>query len=434
MLPLMNAPSKSNLKTAIIRCKGHPNIAGTHAKTFELTRDPTVTQAGTCIIGVLAEYDQAALLALRGAVRIEMTCGAVTEAATARINPKYQAGAPLIFRRMPTPEPRTFCIGADKGSTKLDRALIAALREPGAELIVTVSELGGLEDEDADGLLTLVGTPIGNLDDLSPRALAVLESADTILCEDTRTTKALLSGFGLSGHLVSYHDHNERDRVPVVLEKLRAGARIALVSEAGMPTVSDPGFHIVRAAREAGLSVTAVPGPDAVTTALAISGLPTDDFRFLGFPPRKTKARRACIETIREAPYTSVFFESPHRIEDVLADIIAVDPNRRVALCRNLTKFGEKVLLGTAEDVRVRLIDGEAINGELVLVVAGAEPDAPSEEDSAAPSDGRLLEALVGAGLPTKALGDALAKATGISRRDGFNRVLAMKKTLEDDA
>lgn len=433
MLPSMSPPAKSVPRTVVIRCKGHPNIAGTHAKTFEFTRDPTVTQAGTCIIGVSAEYDQAALLALRGAVRIEMTCGAVTESVVARINPKYQAGAPLIVRRMPTPEPRTFCIGADKGSTKLDRALIAALREPGAELRITVSELEQADGAADEGILTLVGTPIGNLDDLSPRALAVLESADTILCEDTRTTKALLSGFGLSGHLVSYHDHNERDRVPTVLAKLRGGARIALVSEAGMPTVSDPGFHIVRAAREAGLPVTAVPGPDAVTTALAISGLPTDDFRFLGFPPRKTKARREQLETIRDASYTSVFFESPHRIDPVLEDIAAIDPKRRIALCRNLTKFGEKVVLGTVEDVRVRLREGEAVNGELVLVVSGTEPKGVAEADLAPPSDGRLLEALVAAGLPTKALGDALAKATGISRRDGFNRVLELKKSLAGD-
>jgi 16S rRNA (cytidine1402-2'-O)-methyltransferase len=428
----MTATPKPNPKSATVRCQGHPNIAGTHAKTFELTRDPTVTQAGTCIVGVSAEYDEAALLALRGAVRLELTCGSVTDRATARINPKYQAGAPLIFRRMPTPEPRTFCVGADKGSSMLDRALIEALRQPGAELRVTITEMDGTPEDAEAGILTLVGTPIGNLDDLSPRALAVLESADTILCEDTRTTKALLAGFGLAGHLVSYHDHNERDRVATVLEKLRAGARIALVSEAGMPTVSDPGFHVVRAAREAGLTVTAVPGPDAVTTALAISGLPTDDFRFLGFPPRKARARRKRLEAIRYAVYTSVIFESPNRIDDVLIDIQDIDPTRRVALCRNLTKFGEKVLLGTAEEVRARVAGGEAVNGELVLVIAGTNATPSPTDDPAAASDGRLLEALVAAGLPTKALGDALAKATGISRRDGFNQVLAMKKALEE--
>ena len=420
-------------RSVTIHCKGHPNIRASHAKTFELTRDPSITSAGTCIIGVEADYDEAALLSLRGAVDIVLRCGEIEDRATARINPKFAAGAPLIFRRMPTPEPRTFCVGADKGSTRLSRDLIDALQKQGAELDVTISESEGAVAEGEDGILYLVGTPIGNLDDLSPRALSVLQSVDLVLCEDTRTAKTLLGGFGVEASTTAYHDHNERERTPEMIDRLRKGQRLALVTEAGMPLVSDPGFHLVRAARREGLTVTAVPGPDAVTTALALSGLPSDDFRFLGFLPRKPTLRRQRFEELKAVPYTVLCFEAPHRIEKALAEAAEILPDRDMALCRNLTKFGEKILTGTAAEILAEIESGEAVNGELVLVIGGA---APVESDGGtAEADGDLgdfLESLVAAGLPTKPLGDAYAKATGQSRRDGFNHVLAIKKRLED--
>lgn len=420
-------------KPVTIRCKGHPNIRASHAKTFELTRDPSITAAGTCIIGVEAEYDEAALLSLRGPVRIDLRCGTHADSATARLNPKYTAGAPLIFRRMPTPEPRTFCIGADKGSHQLDRDLIAALQQPGAELEVTITPADTGASAGEDGILYLVGTPIGNLDDLSPRALSVLQSVDLVLCEDTRTSKDLLSMFGIDAKLTAYHDHNERTRTPDFIERLRDGARLALVSDAGMPLISDPGFHLVRAAREAGIAVTAVPGPDAVTTALAVAGLPTDEFRFMGFLPRKPTALRQTLEEIRPLTYTVVAYESPHRIEKTLAEAADILPDRPMALCRNLTKFGETVLTGRAGEILVEIDAGTPVNGELVLIVGGAPP---AEESGAETPDAaaleRMLETLVAADLPTKPLGDALAKALGIPRRDGFARVLAMKKALEE--
>lgn len=422
-------------KSVTIHCKGHPNIRASHAKTFELTRDPSITAAGTCIIGVEAAYDEAALLSLRGPVRIILECGEFRDEALARINPKFAAGAPLIFRRMPTPEPRTFCVGVDKGSNALDRDLIDALQKQGAELTVTIEALdhNAAAEEAEDGILYIVGTPIGNLDDLSPRALSVLQSVDLVLCEDTRTTRSLLSGFGIEAQTTAYHDHNERDRAPDLIARLKGGARLALVSEAGMPLVSDPGFHLVRAAREEGLAVTVVPGPDAVTSALALAGLPTDDFRFLGFLPRKPTLRRQRLEEVKSVPYTSLFFEAPHRIEKTLEDAADILGDRPLALCRNITKFGEKTLTGTAATILNAIQEGEAVNGELVLVLGGA---APKEEDgTTAPDDGalqRMLESLVASGLPTKAIGDAYAKALGIPRREGFNRVLEMKKALEE--
>lgn len=419
-------------KAVTIYCKGHPNIRASHAKAFELTRDPSITTAGTCIIGVEAEYDEAALLSLRGPVRIDLRCGTHMDRAVARLNPKYVAGTPLIFRRMPTPEPRTFCIGADKGSHQLDRTLIAALRQPGAGLEVTITPLETKAGAGA-GILYLVGTPIGNLDDLSPRALSVLQSVDLVLCEDTRTTKDLLSMFGVAARLIAYHDHNERARTPEMVARLRDGARLALVSEAGMPLVSDPGFHLVRVARKAGITITAVPGPDAVTAALVVAGLPPDDFRFMGFPPRKPIALRQVLEGLRSLPYTVVFYESPHRIRKTLAEAAEILPDRPMALCRNLTKFGESVLTGIAAGILAQIGAGTAVNGELVLIVGGAEL---AEDDGADTPDAaaleRMLGSLVASGLPTKPLGDALARALGIPRREGFNRVLAMKKALED--
>lgn len=422
-------------KSLVIRCDGHPNISASHAKTFELTRDPSVTQAGTCIIGVNAQYDEAALLALRGAVEVEMRCGDFCDRVVARINPKFTAGAPLIFRRMPTPEPRTFAVGSDKGASLLDRDLIKALKLPGAKLEVSISK-ADFDTKDSRGLLYLVGMPIGNQDDLSPRALSVLQSVDLVLCEDTRTTKALLAGFGLDVPTTAYHDHNERDRVADLIQRLQKGNRLALVSEAGMPLISDPGFHLVRAARDADIPVTAVPGPDAVTTALGMSGLPTDDFRFVGFLPRKAGQRREVLIGLSDVPYTAVFFESPHRIDKTLAEVAELFGTRPLALCRNLTKFGEKVLRGTADEVLAQISNGEAVNGELVLVITGAPPkDEASTGTVSLDTEvlDRMLGHLVEAGLPTKALGDALAYAMGMKRRDGFNHVLALKKGREEE-
>lgn len=427
---MSDRPAKPSATAPVmIRCKGHPNIKAKHAKTIELTRDDDLSAAGTCIIGVAAEYDEGALLKLRGPVRLDFVCDEASDSVTARINPKFTAGAPLIIRRMPTPEPRSFCIGADKGSTGLNRALIDALTRPGAILNVTVRELetGAAAD---DGLLTLVATPIGNLDDMSARAIAALESADHILCEDTRQARALLSLYGISTPTSAYHDHNERTRTDDIVKRLQAGARIALISDAGMPLISDPGYALVRAARTAGVVVTVVPGPDAVTSALALSGLPPDDFRFIGFPPRKPTALRQRLEDLREAAYTTVLFEAPHRIERTLALAAEVFGDRPMALCRNLTKFGETVLSGTAEDILRRIADGAAINGELVLVIAGTAPVLPSAAPTSLPDAAaldRLLDSLIAAGVPTKTLGDALAHATGQKRRDGFERILQLK-------
>jgi 16S rRNA (cytidine1402-2'-O)-methyltransferase len=310
--------------------------------------------------------------------------------------------------------------------------MISALQKPGAVLEVTLQQdTDGKKDVTAEGILYLVGTPIGNMDDLSPRALSVLKSVDRILCEDTRITREFLSVYGIDQKLISCHDHNEREKTPDMISRLQDGARLALVSDAGMPLISDPGFHLVRAAREADIHVTSVPGPDAVTTALSVAGLPPDDFRFMGFLPRKPAALRKCLENIAAHPYTTVVYESAHRIEKTLNLVLSVLPHREMALCRNLTKFGEKVLRGSAADILSAIQSGQAINGELVLIIEGAPP-APSEQEVPVDPDmlNRMMETLIAADLPTKPLGDALAKALNIPRREGFNRILDLKRNL----
>ena len=403
-----------------IRARGHPNIRATHANTFELTPDASVTTSGTCIIGIDAEWSEGALLALRGAVRITIRSGSIEETVRARINPTFIRGDPLVIRRHPDPQPRSLCIAAEKGSAALDRALAEALRQPDADLEVTLEMLGA--PDASDGALFVIATPIGNPGDLSPRALATLHSVDLIVAEDTRTTRALI-GRG-APDMLSLHDHNERGRVAEVLRRLGAGARVALVSEAGMPLISDPGFVLVRAAAAENYLISPVPGPDAVTSALSISGLPTDDFRFIGFLPRKAGERRSALAALRTASYSTVFFEAPHRILDALEALVEETGDRRIAACRNMTKPGEEAIRGRASEVIAVLRDREIIRGEFTVVVecAAAAPDTGLDDALL-----QMAQSLVDAGVPTKTISAALAKATGASRRDMFSIVLGLK-------
>jgi len=410
----------------IIRAKGHPNIRATHANTFELTPDASVTTSGTCIIGIDAAWDDAALLSLRGPVEITIRAGSVEQTVRARINPTYIPGDPLIIRKHPDPQPRSLCIDAEKGSAALDRALIEPLRQPGSDLQMIFQPTAAPGPD--DGVLFVVATPIGNIADLSPRALATLRGADLIVAEDTRTTRALL-GRG-APEMLSLHDHNERDRVDRVLGRLAGGARVALVSEAGMPLISDPGFVLVRAAAAENILISPVPGPDAVTSALAISGLPADDFRFIGFPPRKPGDRRKTLAEHASAPYSLVFLEAPQRLLDTLSDLIAEIGDRRVAACRNMTKPGEEVIRGLASEVRALLAARDQVRGEFTVVVDRA--DKASAEVGIGDDLLRMTESLVEAGMPTKAISAALAKATGAPRREMFQVVLGLKGDADE--
>jgi len=259
-------------------------------------------------------------------------------------------------------------------------------------------------------MLVVCATPIGNLEDVTLRVLAELRAADVVLCEDTRHTRGLLERHGVEARLVSYHEHNEAARTDEFLPRLVAGERIALVSDAGMPGVSDPGARIVRAALDAGVPVTVLPGPSAVETALVASGFAGGAFHFLGFLPRGARALEALWPTLS---LVSVAFESPQRLPASLASLAAFDAARDVAVCRELTKKFEEVVRGTASDVAARFV--KPPKGEITLVVG-----APAASASAAGSDNAealaVVAELVAAGVPRKRAAELVSSLTGVPR------------------
>jgi len=236
------------------------------------------------------------------------------------------------------------------------------------------------QSEDAKPLapgLYIVATPIGNLEDMTLRGLRVLRQADVIACEDTRQTQKLLSHFGLTTPKVSYHQHNEIGRAEQLIEQLRSGARVALVSDAGTPGISDPGGPLVAAAIAAGVPVIPVPGANAALAALVASGLDAESFVFFGFLPPRTGERRSFLEGVARERRTMIFYEAPHRIADSLLDVEAVlGAGRRVVLARELTKLHEEFLRGTAAEVRAAVAARDGLRGEMVLLIAGAAGDA----------------------------------------------------------
>ena len=242
--------------------------------------------------------------------------------------------------------------------------------------------------------LYLVGTPIGNLGDLSPRAVAVLEECDFIAAEDTRVTLKLLNHFGISKPMVSYYQHNQRERGQRLVERILGGESCALVTDAGMPAISDPGEDLVRLCAEAGIEVAAVPGPTAALTALALSGLPTGRFTFEGFLSTARQSRREHLASLGQERRTMIFYEAPHKLRATLADLAdAFGGERRIALCRELTKLHEEVIRTTLGDARARY-ELEAPRGEFVLILEGASEQKPSEAtpDEALALARRLVE------------------------------------------
>jgi 16S rRNA (cytidine1402-2'-O)-methyltransferase len=261
------------------------------------------------------------------------------------------------------------------------------------------------------GRLYVVGTPIGNVDDLSPRARDVLAKADVIAAEDTRHTRGLLSRIGVESRLIAYHEHNEAERARALLEQLQNGKSVALVSDAGTPLISDPGWRLVDAAQRAGIAVVPIPGPCAAVTALCASGLATDRFRFEGFLPRRASARAARLDALRLEQSTLVLYEAVHRIAETFAALReAFGDDRRAALARELTKTHEQIATGTLAELAERLGSSIPLLGEFVVVVAGAAAASPDETDA------QRVYALLAAELaPDQALKLAAA-VTGVSR------------------
>ncbi|MGB3374417.1 MAG: 16S rRNA (cytidine(1402)-2'-O)-methyltransferase [Microbacterium sp.] len=271
-------------------------------------------------------------------------------------------------------------------------------------------------------MIILAATPIGNLGDASRRLIEVLENAEIVAAEDTRTTQRLLQALKIANRprLIALHDHNEKHKAAELAE-LAAEQDIVVVSDAGMPAVSDPGYGLVSAAVERGVTVTAIPGPSAVLMALAISGMPTDRFTFEGFLPRKPGERRQTLRMLAAEPRTMVFFESPSRLASSLADMGgAFGDERRIAVCRELTKLYEEVRRGTASELVAWAEQG--VKGEIVVVVSGAAPAAVSAEDALT-----QVQTLVASGTRLKDACAEVAAATGLSSRDLYQAALAAR-------
>ncbi len=277
------------------------------------------------------------------------------------------------------------------------------------------------------GTLYVVATPIGNLDDLSPRAARTLASVDVVAAEDTRHSGRLLSHLGIQKRMVALHDHNEKDRTAGILTELQAGRDVALISDAGTPLISDPGYVLVREARAAGHRVSPIPGPCALVAALSVAGLPTDRFLYVGFLPAKRSGRRASLEVLSSEVATLVFYESPHRIMESVRDIADVlGSDREIVLGREITKTFETFYSGSVADVLAELErDPHGNRGEFVVMVRGAAAQAGSEEAATMDVD-RMLRVLL-AELPVKKVAKMASELTGLSKNELYQRALALK-------
>jgi 16S rRNA (cytidine1402-2'-O)-methyltransferase len=269
--------------------------------------------------------------------------------------------------------------------------------------------------------LYLVATPIGNLEDITLRALRVLKEVDLIACEDTRQTLKLLSHYGIQTRLVSYHEHNEMTKAAELIVDLEGGAKIALVTDAGMPGISDPGFRLIALAIRHHVPVIPIPGASAFLAALVASGLPTDSFRFSGFLPSKSGQRRKLLETIRESPRTQVFYEAPHRLLETLADVAEILGNgRHVVVAREVTKLHEEFLRGRAAEVLAQLKSRGDVKGEITLLIAKAEEGAPSSPSETVSIVRRVKQIMSDEKVDEKAALKKVAKERGIGKSEAY--------------
>lgn len=281
------------------------------------------------------------------------------------------------------------------------------------------------------GTLYIVSTPIGNLEDITQRALRTLREVDVIACEDTRHTRKLLNHFAVDVATISYHEHNEHDRADELCAMLAAGKNIALVSDAGTPIVSDPGFRVVNLAIEKGFRVVPIPGATAFVTALSASGLPSDQFLFAGFLPARASARRARLEELRAMPATLIFYEAPHRIAAALRDAADILGNRQAVVGRELTKLHEEFGRGRLNELAEHFSDRSRARGEIVLLISGAEAGSDINPGSEAVSSSQALAervaTLEGEGLTEKAALKKAARELGLKRDEAYRLMLTQK-------
>ena len=281
------------------------------------------------------------------------------------------------------------------------------------------------------GTLYIVATPIGNLEDISQRALRILREVDFIACEDTRHTSKLLNHFGIDTKTISYHEHNERERAEELGAVLESGKSVALVSDAGTPLISDPGFRLVNAAIKKGISVVPIPGAAAVVTALAASGLPTDHFYFAGFLPARANARRAKLEELAVIPATLISYEAPHRISATLRDALDVLGDREAVVARELTKLHEEFARGRLSELAERFSKPEKVRGEIVLMVSGESANPKSTTKPATSSPQKLaarIDELMREGTDSKSALKQAARELGLKRDEAYRLMETQKK------
>jgi 16S rRNA (cytidine1402-2'-O)-methyltransferase len=282
-------------------------------------------------------------------------------------------------------------------------------------------------EETGMGTLYIVGTPIGNLEDITARALRILREVAVIAAEDTRQTRKLLNHFEIPTPAVSYHEHNQRTAGPQLIERLLAGDDVAVVTDAGMPAISDPGADLVRLALEAGIPVVPVPGPTAFTTALVVSGLNTERFVFEGFLPAKGKERRAALERLKAEPRTWILYEAPHRVIETLEDLRDALGDRPMAAARELTKVYEEVRRGTPQELLAHFTE-HAPRGEFVLVVSGAPAEAVQVAEATPQALSEAVATLEGTGVDRKTAMKQVADRFGLTKRDVYQALLELKE------
>jgi 16S rRNA (cytidine1402-2'-O)-methyltransferase len=283
--------------------------------------------------------------------------------------------------------------------------------------------MSGADGQTRKAALFLVGTPIGNLEDITLRALRTLKEVDLIACEDTRQTQKLLTHYNIGTPTTSYHEHNEMTRSAELVKKLEEGARVALVTDAGMPGISDPGFRLIGLAIRHHIPVVPIPGPTAFLAALVASGLPTDSFRFSGFLPAKQGQRRELLESVKDSPRTQVFYEAPHRIREALEDMVAVlGPDRPAVIAREVTKLHEEFLRGRAEEV-LEAVKSRELKGEITLLIGKADPGAASLPLPGNALRQRYQQLITEDKLEEKMALKKAAKEFGISRSEAYRQL-----------
>lgn len=279
---------------------------------------------------------------------------------------------------------------------------------------------------DSLGTLYLVATPIGNLADITHRALQVLKDVDLIACEDTRHTHKLLHHYGITTKTISYHEHNEQQRAAELLELLKQGSDIAVVSDAGTPSISDPGFRLVRAAIDSDVLVVPVPGPSALISALIAAGLPTDEFFFAGFLPSRSNARRARLNELRSVPGTLIFYEAPHRLATTLKDAYETLGEREAVVARELTKLHEEIRRGRLNELAMHYANEENPRGEIVVLIDRNVIDEPARDTTS--SVAALVDQFEHEGLDHRGALKKAARELGLSRAEAYRRLISERR------